>query len=250
MEADKKTDKQLSPKNVDPVSFFEKDSGFVFVYKKTEKLASAIYIVTNLFSENEPMKWTLRKKAGDLVSFTLNYKDISNSNHSEFAYDMRTHVLELVSLLEISSSAGLVSNMNFSILKQEFSNLTDTFNLSKESLHGQLPRALFDIAQEQEKESNNQKNYYTEPLNALPRTLYSEPKDRNIHVNKSILKRSNRQNIILSLLKKNKELIIKDFTEVIKDCSEKTIQRELISLISEGTVKRTGQRRWSRYSLV
>jgi predicted HTH transcriptional regulator len=61
--------------------------------------------------------------------------------------------------------------------------------------------------------------------------------------------RSNRQNMILGLLRKKGDLTIKDISIVIKDCSEKTIQRELIAFISSGLVKRAGERRWSRYSL-
>ena len=67
MELNKKNNTDLIQKNLDPISFFEKDRDFVFVYKKTEKLASAVYMVTNLFSENEPMKWILRKKVSDFV---------------------------------------------------------------------------------------------------------------------------------------------------------------------------------------
>jgi hypothetical protein len=37
---------------------------------------------------------------------------------------------------------------------------------------------------------------------------------------------------------------------MIKDCSEKTIQRELIVLVSEKVVKKEGERRWSVYSIV
>ena len=72
----------------------------------------------------------------------------------------------------------------------------------------------------------------------------------NLIKDKEAFKRSNRQNIILSLLKKKKELTIKDISQIIKDCSEKTIQRELISFINAGVLKKTGQRRWSKYALV
>lgn len=253
MEKPKEIGTEIDHKNLDPISFFEKDTSFVFVYKKTEKLASAIYIVTNLLSDNEPIKWNLRKKMGELLSVTVNYKNISGSNQSDFVYNTKTRVLELVSLLEIAYHAGLVSSMNFSILKQEFSNLTDAFNMTrnalKESSYTQIPKAFFDASHES-RESNILKNYYTEPLNSLSKTAYDNTKERNVVTNTANFKRSNRQNIIVSLLKKKKELTIKDISEVIRDCSEKTIQRELISFITFGVVKRTGERRWSRYSLV
>ncbi len=254
MEKLKEIGVEIGHKNLDPISFFEKDAGFVFVFKKTEKLASAVYIVTNLFPENEPMKWTLRKKIGELLSFIVNYKNISGSEELDFVYNVKSQVLELVSLLEMSFHGGLISNMNFSILKQEFSSLTDTFSAvettPKETFYAQIPKAFFDASHEEYKVHNNTKNYYTEPLNSTSRTSQFETKSRNILPNSGSLKRSNRQNIVLSLLKKKKELTIKDISEVIKDCSQKTIQRELISFISLGAVKRIGERRWSRYSLV
>ena len=43
---------------------------------------------------------------------------------------------------------------------------------------------------------------------------------------------------------------IKDIADVIKDVSEKTIQRELNSMIEDNVVKRHGERRWSKYSIL
>jgi len=63
------------------------------------------------------------------------------------------------------------------------------------------------------------------------------------------LKQSDRKDIILNILKKDSNLTIKDFSSVIKDCSEKTIQRELTSLVEKGLVLKVGERRWSTYSL-
>jgi predicted HTH transcriptional regulator len=63
-------------------------------------------------------------------------------------------------------------------------------------------------------------------------------------------KKDTRQNSIINLLKKSSNLTIKDFVKVITDCSEKTIQRELIQLVEKGIVKREGERRWSTYSLL
>ncbi|MDE1925225.1 MAG: hypothetical protein KGH79_03525 [Patescibacteria group bacterium] len=56
-----------------------------------------------------------------------------------------------------------------------------------------------------------------------------------------------RVSLILDLVRKNKSLSIKDISRVIKGCSEKTIQRELAALISQGLVRKEGERRWSVY---
>ncbi len=54
---------------------------------------------------------------------------------------------------------------------------------------------------------------------------------------------------IKTVLDAKPEATIKDIAEVITDVSEKTIQRELNSLIEKGQVIRQGERRWSRYSV-
>ena len=245
MEPEKKHTTDLSINNQDNLMLFEKDADFVFVHKKTEKLASAVYMVTNLFSENEPIKWMLRKKSGELMSFILNYKDVSESNYADFVNSVKTRVLDLVSLLEISLKGGLISTMNFSILNREFLNLVETLNSPhsspKEPIQEAIPKNFFQAS-----------GFGSNPaLKDNPRIMSFNPaKDTNYPTSREQFKRSNRQNIILGLLKKKKELTIKDISEVIKDCSEKTIQRELISFISAGVLKRTGERRWSKYSLV
>ena len=268
MESENKTNLDVSHKStsspLDIISYFKNDSGFVFVYKKTEKLATAVYLITNLFSDNEPMKWSLRKKVSDLLSFILGYKDIFSSVNFDFVNNTKTLVLELVSLLEISSQSGLVSTMNFSILKQEFLNLINTLdssgNTNKEPINNSLSMSFFDVGRintspiyfpsEQSKENHVSTNHLVHTLDNQIRNKVIATEGKDFILDKQVFKRSNRQNIILTLLKKKRQLTIKDISEIIKDCSEKTIQRELISFISAGVIKRTGERRWSRYSLV
>jgi hypothetical protein len=258
METENSTSLGISNKNQEIISFFEKDSGFVFVYKKTEKLVTAIYMVTNLFSDDEPIKWTLRKKGGDILSFILGYKNIILSQYKDFSDDIKTKVLEVVSLLEVASRSGLVSFMNFSILEEEFANLIktiDSYNVSNKELQANnLSKSFFYVPDPEPTLRDDNQN-----IGGSRRYEFSHKevkvsenfvKDINIISDKSLLKRTNRQDSIISLLKKKKDLNIKDIASVIKGCSEKTIQRELISLISAGVVKKTGERRWSKYSLL
>ena len=61
--------------------------------------------------------------------------------------------------------------------------------------------------------------------------------------------KNKRREIIIQILKDKKDLTIKDISLKITNCSEKTIQRELVSMLQDGVLKKTGERRWSRYSL-
>ena len=62
-------------------------------------------------------------------------------------------------------------------------------------------------------------------------------------------RKGNRSETILKILKKKDNLTVKDIAQVISDCSEKTIQRELLALVEKSVLKKVGERRWSRYSL-
>lgn len=54
---------------------------------------------------------------------------------------------------------------------------------------------------------------------------------------------------ILNLIKDNREVAIRDIVAHFHDVSEKTIQRELVAMSDSGILKKTGERRWSRYAL-
>jgi hypothetical protein len=61
--------------------------------------------------------------------------------------------------------------------------------------------------------------------------------------------KTDRQDLIINTIVHKGELSIKDLAAVIKGCSEKTIQRELLSLVERGILSKIGERRWSRYSI-
>jgi len=226
-------------KDDNTIDFFSKDETFVYVYKKTEKLATALYMVTNLFSDSEPMKWTLRTKVSYLLSFIIGFKDILQSREDEFSGEVKTRVLEIVSLLEVAVQSGLVSPMNFSILKGEFIHMANFLSSFKKSSshHMDLKENFFDVPQLSSK--HIQSSQTQTQADSIGHNPFIESH-----------KRTNRQNIIIGLLKKKSDISINDITKTITDCSEKTIQRELIALIQAGIVRKTGERRWSKYSLV
>jgi hypothetical protein len=58
-----------------------------------------------------------------------------------------------------------------------------------------------------------------------------------------------RKENILKILKQKRNASINDICALFKDCSSKTIQRDLTDLIEEGMVVKEGSRRWSKYNL-
>ena len=54
---------------------------------------------------------------------------------------------------------------------------------------------------------------------------------------------------VMAIVRERKRVGIKDISRILTGVSEKTIQRELARLVARGELKRTGERRWSEYSL-
>jgi hypothetical protein len=81
------------------------------------------------------------------------------------------------------------------------------------------------------------------PQENKPQTIHELPP-----VNAPVVSNS-RSEEILKIIKDNGKVTIKDISNQIKNCSEKTIQRELIKMVSLNQIKKEGERRWSTYSI-
>lgn len=92
-------------------------------------------------------------------------------------------------------------------------------------------------------------NQHTKQLKAKPVSVDHRAASQILGVVQAREIKNDRQSLILSTIRSRGESSIKDLTDVIKGCSEKTIQRELIALVGSGDLLKTGERRWSRYTI-
>lgn len=114
----------------------------VFLNKKTEKLTSALYMVTSFLSDKEPIKWKLREKGIELLSGISNVRNNSTSEVDNIFADYVFAIEEIVFLLEIAVSSKLISEMNFSILKKEYVYLEELLS-SEEYAGNRIGRFVF-----------------------------------------------------------------------------------------------------------
>jgi hypothetical protein len=233
--------------------------------KKTEKLITAIYLITGFFDDKEPMKWRLRELGSKLLS------------HSEKGQT----VSETLSLLRVAKNAGLISDMNFDIISREFNRLIPAAP-TLETVFLKDPEEVVPVASsktaepQRELAAEHKVPLYgssvevpvvaTRPAELLPPigtvtpTAVSDTvKDTTPTQRESAkplkefgvvaVKKNSRQSTIIGLLKRKKEIMIKDVSPLIDGVSEKTIQRELLAMVKAGILKKEGEKRWSRYSL-
>ena len=254
--------------------------------KKCERLATAIYLVTNFLSDTEPMRSRLRVLSLELVRDASFIKNGSQTVEANVLESLRSNVTETLSLFELAFVAGLVSEMNFVILKREYASLRDSIDIKKASRESRTDTILGDnffgtpnqeirsdlknlsprsdlyissattpapfskghsIGQTNTSMSDrNTKGQSVASRQAVPLTMLAQTPKPKIP--NSVTKEARRSRI-LKLIKDNREVTIKDIVMHFPDVSEKTIQRELVAMSDSGVLKKIGDRRWSRYAL-
>lgn len=235
------------------------ESFWLSLGKKCERLSTAVYLVTNFLSDTEPMKARLRTLSLELVRDSSIVRYGSTANEMNVLETLRITISETLSLLELAFIVGLVSEMNFSILKREYSSLRDLLEIKKASRESRSDSVLGDTFfgssfdsvfagsisighSKGQKEVQMSDRKVPVFANTVKQSTTPDPRTPDVA-------REVRRVRILKLIKDNREVSIKDITNHFPDISEKTIQRELVSLTESGVLKKSGERRWSRYAL-
>lgn len=291
----------------DNSTFIQKDTSKTpFIYnafsefsiKKTQKLVTALYMVTDCMDADESLKLKMRSLGIELLS-DIHQLSLMRATDKHFSVSSSLlKINEIISFVEIAFIIGFVSEMNTNILKSEFNLLKEEFvkyqdknqvlitenpmsssspvarfSINKESLSVPLPtyndptsqtkpfwsKDLDNVSNEDfddkgQIKDNKQVMSFTKKLEILSYKNKIEAMDTPPQ--KSFIKedKSDRKDKIFKLIKSKKDLLngqegvsIKDISSSFTDCSEKTIQRELNDLVQKGQIRKTGEKRWSRY---
>lgn len=261
---------------VDIGVLFSGDSYGLFVFQKTERLVKAIYLLTSIMSDKEPMRERVRTLANSMLESALSMSDRiwgEDSCHK----NLLGFISETSILFDISESAKMMSKMNHKIITSELQKLADFLvtslaNYSSAKIafepnlfdgdYNYIPDQNFQSKTIIQSSSASPSNEFLEDINypkrqsemSVKNSAESQIEKKSVEKIaepvKNIKDKNNRQDIILSMLSSGVKLTIKDFAKNIKGCSDKTIQRELSSLVSKGVLKKEGERRWSKYFLI
>lgn len=246
----------------------KEDNSFLLLAKKTEKIVTALYMVTGYMDADEPIRNKLREHGVALVSDMAGVAATSGLK-KEFSFPLIVNrISEIFSFMDIAAAVGLISDMNHKILKGEMAALEESLSKKQESYRIHIFEDLFteDIQKDTQgqnildenkrqikapsdfKEKSATQNF---SLKNEKRILVSSTRNHSLKEKKNnSSENSTRKDIIIGLVKDKGEVTIKDISSVVSECSEKTIQRELLSLVNSNLLKRTGEKRWSKYSLM
>lgn len=269
---------------------------FLFTHRKAEKLSAAVYLITSFLSDNEPMKWKMRALALSVLESISALRGGSLFEREHSIGSALRSIADALSLIEIAAMSGMLSEMNYRVLKAEYTALRNDIN-KKDHTHSpehfEIPRNFFDdhhspekgdtvhshaltLEIQKEKDRTVEREVPVHPVQGQHKgqenvryemSLSEEHEKRKSSLPartpapmrtdlKSAKKpalnqphKSARRDIVLNLFKKGAKLSVKNVAQALHGVSEKTAQRELASLVDTNVLKRTGERRWSIYSL-
>jgi len=292
----------------------------LYVYKKIEKLSTAVFLVTAHLEEQEVMRTDLRASVLSLIkktnfNFEHQQKNISfvfySADEEKNYYDETvSSLLKIKSLLCVGRDSFLLNQNNCNVLLKVITSLLDEISdqYSYQEKNNELQSTIFsedfftvdsplvtskesgqqststnldsfspevfvgsedfftkeksattDLSKKSEVENKEKRDDLSEK-NIIAKTALSENNSQRNFKGDSVKKKTTtsgfkkeaklkRQTKIVSIIKDKGSVGIKDIANQILDCSEKTIQRELIAMLDGGIIKKEGERRWSTYSI-
>lgn len=88
-----------------------------------------------------------------------------------------------------------------------------------------------------------------------PQGVRNTPKDsindmsQKQPLSKTTLENTDRKQAIMNVIRSHKNASMQDIARFVTGCSEKTLQREIVSLIQSGIIRKIGDKRWATYHL-
>ncbi len=271
-----------SVKDINPIStpLIQPLMDYSIQYTKTNKLITALYMVTDTMESDEPIRLKLRTLGIEVLS------DSASLSKGTLINNIDEKITVILSFLNITRDTGMISEMNSRILAKEFLELKQSIqehttgsNLwleefllrPSETSNKEEPRLSADSSGRQVNSKGqisvilNKGHHVTVNkssmrigvqkggtlLKALNKIGMS---DKNSSEGFEMLKKKRRAEIVLIIKDRKSGATITDIRNNAKDvlvsCGEKTLQRELISMVSDNILYRTGSKRWSQYFLV
>ena len=258
-------------------------------YTKTTKLISALFMVTDILDTDNPLRTKLRKTGADIISdiyssfkgqdyyIRLNDKVLEILSFIEIATsvgmisEMNSKILTK-EFMELKQSIYTITPKKeeswleefmkediteYKSSKNEFSAIRHINLFSNKSTRigvqkgGTLLKALSDKIPDLSKTNKiNESNSTNQHMSYKHEDISKKRREVIIKIIKDRTNNSfNFNGATISDIKNSVNMLSDSQASILASCGEKTLQRELVSMVSDGILKRVGEKRWSKYSL-
>jgi hypothetical protein len=240
-----------------------------FFVQKAEKLATAMYMITDIIDSREPIRWKAREEAMEVLSL-IGGSGLNKSYQSNTLHEITQAINRSIHILTLARNAKLISEMNALVVMKEYSELKDKITHNWSGLHEQPLLRLNQQFFKTESVPPTSPHRISFPQQEIKRTLpgtqqfssqeqsvsyahrtQSEQSVKDNQSDKISSKNSSgeRKQVILNLLKTKTEVSVSDVLKELPNVSDKTVQRELVGMVESGVLQKKGEKRWSTYSL-
>lgn len=234
--------KDISITDINFRKLVQDENYYKYIFKKTEKIVSVVfYILNNVDSDKktETHVSNIASKAHLVHEHALRTLEVKRATGREVLEQFAQALIALESSFRVAAAVNLIAP---DVLRT----VVGEIELVLRGLRGYLQ-----INEPVESES---RSFMAEPLPArsTPRLPRAERRVSEVSGGEEarvVSSSADRRERIKTIIEAKGEASIKDISEIISDVSEKTIQRELQSMIEDNIIKRQGERRWSRYSI-
>ena len=117
------------------MSYAKKDKLELAASERAEKMVSALYLVTSLLPEKEPIKNKLRSDGLSLLSLCIENAQESTRDKGVVIKTLLRSLEEIASLLLVAKISGTISPMNAELLMRGFATLQSFFEAKETSLY-------------------------------------------------------------------------------------------------------------------
>lgn len=216
------------------------DEYFKYIFKKTEKIVCTVFYVMRGLPY-EIKKDTLVESTEEKALCLLNIAEKTllerEGVETERLRALRVALVSLESALALLRAVRLIEGEVFQVFQNEI-------GVVHRTLASYVPHAyLHDLFTMIERDQGA-------PRSERSGIKLSTPKSTRVQGEEGQGEGGTRADRIKAIIKEKGQVTIKDISLLFSDVSEKTIQRELMSLISQGQITKTGERRWSKYKIV
>lgn len=221
------------------------------VFKRIEKLVSVVFYMLSHIDikyNNETHIERIKDTALHTHEQSLRTLELQEQDVSTGLETLQYELLRLDSTLRVANSANVIPQPVFNLLTEQIDSIQRyvnnhfTHNSSFSYANDEQTLPGLDSASKTGKAKKS-------TTATRPKKVQIPEGDISSDAYLVYSQLTDRAERIKTVLEAKPKASIKDIAEVITDVSEKTIQRELNSLIEKGQVVREGERRWSRYSV-
>jgi hypothetical protein len=225
--------------------------------KRTKKISHALIIVRDSIKDSGVLKAEVEKLALDLTKDICVFETRVAKSAPDFT-DIVLRLTQALAIVDLLFFAKNISRENLDLVKGW---ILSTLSLARiyEEEHTELHMEIllsspeaFETPQRASLDIPATTDVSTLPEPAMKQSV--TVRARSVQKVAPVTTNARRQQILDLVKSKGNaaqggSIQIKDVAAVITDCSEKTIQRELSSLVEDGLLVKEGDRRWTTYRL-